>query len=193
MGASQAVAIRCFAVFLAPLASLSVGGCSYINAPRDLTLESTTHVTRPEWTPDQIMISFSSATNLHTLAYRYDADIESSAFGCDKPSKNLLISVGVYANGHMLTGNPHEAPIFLHKATGRYDYYIFIDTQRSDLHINGKVIPTIDLRAIPLIDICFVVRGTNEIYDYRSNIVRIPWQDISAALKSPAVVTRQRY
>jgi len=134
-----------------------------------------------------LKVEFTSEINLSAFVIKKTYNLGNSAYFCDRskdPDLEMLSFPDVYWRGILL--NPHDPdPIARQRKVvdGKITYYIFIDVVRDEVTKSKPPLEAYDLRQRPE-DICFCLRGgNNHGFGYRSNVVTIPKDMISAVLR----------
>jgi hypothetical protein len=165
--------------------ALLQAGCIFSNTPADLKFQSVHVCMNRALSRPELEVSFTSSVDLVQFTSSHSFNIGNSVVACDDNWTNLFLSNSfVYYRGNaLLNFRPDPMKATMHGNTP-ITYQIFIGITRSQGVFAGTPLNAIDLRRKPD-DVCFMLRGGNELGGYRSNVVRVPKEQIVAALANP--------
>jgi hypothetical protein len=164
--------------------ALMAGACVIWDHPSDLQLRSVNASYNRTLERRQLVVEFTSSTNLVRYAKSLGVALGNVVFLCKDPEAHLLMSRGgVYYHEILVDAlSSKEVETTLDKEKPVI-YRIFIDVSTGPTISSMRRLPgPIDLTR-DVDDVCFVVRGASTISVYRSNTVRIPRDDIVSALR----------
>src|SRR5215469_3215786 len=127
-----------------------------------------------------LKVEFTSALDIAKYVTDNEYPLGNDAFFCDHVDYDAMISfVRVYSGGYLL--GEFERDPFLRYPSALKTYYIFVEVGQEASPLSRPPREAFDLRQKPR-DVCFVLRGGNGPFGYKSNTVTIPAAAIAAAL-----------